>query len=379
MQANILCIDDGPKDEIEAIANTLTFDEGVNINVEVMCPQGVERDVAVIEERLKETSDFALLVDLRLDQDAPANQQRVSYRGPTLVQELRSRMVGPQPALKPFPIVLWSADERLHLDYEADITSHDLFDFVVSKDALRQDFGEVSRKICGLVSGYAKLLNTGRSLKEMLAAFGLDEESSSWMPEEALNEVVDTITRSVPSAAKFINDELLDFEGSLISTEILAVRLGVDLSALDEKETDILMTAFGSALYRGPFCDSRNLWWWAGVEALWHEHDQRNLRRLNADERIVSLAQWLQVTFPVAKKIDHKVHSSHKFFTVCCRSGEPLDPKEGLRFKKNCKYSWQIQPLVSMKEGVNLGASAQDYIIPDDIEFLQDTLETIVS
>lgn len=345
---NYLCIDDQRDKSIQLLLDRLG--SGINITFRRQSPSSLDRQLEEVSEAAANISDddsFGLLIDLRLDMEADETGARVPYRGPTLAQEIRTRMA--EGVIPSFPIVLWSIDEKFVTSYYGDDASHDLFDAVYGKDedvVHRSDV--VGREMYALAMGYRALASVSDTsqLAEILGRTA-DVDSATYADffgesREALKK-----KKSKHAISRLLITGLINRSGLLVDECLLAARLGVDLSKSAD-QWPALLDHIEHASYRGPFSDGWRRWWWYDVENWWTglAGRQRNLRRLSSVERVDLLKASLGIDLTAAEPISENYSS--KFFSVCVATSRPLDPIDGLRVVKSHLYSWNDTYYVSI-------------------------------
>ena len=132
-------------DSVEAVSDG--FNDFGLIEVEVGEPLDFKSQKKDLLKKLKDYD--GLILDLRLDQNMKLD---VSYNAPAIAQELRTAVPNPEDHLRPCPIVLCSTDERMRATYDADQTSHDLFDYKFLKGS-EPDWPKFSKKLHALAEG----------------------------------------------------------------------------------------------------------------------------------------------------------------------------------------------------------------------------------
>lgn len=346
MPTNIkyLCIDDQQDSTIDPLLARLESD-GL-IEFERWTPKNLEDQLPAIEGFIRaQKGAFGLLLDLRLDVDADENGNRVSYRGPTLAQELRTRMAEKQ--IPSFPIALWSVNTKFQKSYFGDESSHDLFDGVFGKDREVADCPDaVAKKLSALAVGYESL--RGLNKESLISTLGLTSETSSPLYSQFLDEYSQIFTENAThEIAHFLLNELLKVEGLLVSEEMIAARLGVSISdSIGEWEK--VKDNFGAAKYEGPFYQAWPRWWWFRVEDWWANlpHENCELGSLTSAERVSLLNEIFNAKLVESKPILPEYSS--QFSTLCVGTSAPLDPVDGLRVVRRSSRNWQDTLYVSI-------------------------------
>lgn len=338
-----LCIDDQQDATIDPLLDRLA--ESGEVNFIRQTPIGFDDQLNAIAQRAASSQGrFGLLLDLRLDVDADVDGNRVAYRGPALAQELRTRMA--EGNLPSFPIVLWSVNTKFKQSYFSDESSHDLFDAVFGKDdEVTGQSLEVSRKLASLVRGYHGL--QGVTAADALVRLGLGGEGESPLYMQFVAQYKLVAKQATHEIAHFLMNELVGIEGLLVTEDMLAARLGIDIQASDEHWKNA-KDCLKFTKYSGPFADGWDRWWWYGVEDWWENlsEGQLDLRRATAEERVSFINNSLGVSLVPADPIEATY--STKFSTLCIALNRPLDPVDGFRVVSRSTLPWQETKYVSV-------------------------------
>lgn len=344
-----LCIDDQQDNSVDLLLDALG--KPGEIIFERNTPVEVGSQVSAIIDMANDMlGRFGLIVDLRLDMESNKEGVRVPYRGPTLAQELRTRMAEGQHS---FPIVLWSIANKLETSFNGDDSSHDLFDAVYGKDdRIQTDSSSVGRELGSLVRGYEIIQSPGR-VNKSIEILSLDLEDGSPVYSPFVEELSLALKSSAPhKGARLILDKLIKMPGLLATEALIALRLGVDVDA-SGSSWGSCKKHFVNAQYAGPFHEGWPRWWWYKVEDWWASLSQKqpNLRRVTAAERVSILNETLSISLIPAKPIVESYQT--RFFTQCVATGLPLDPTDGLRVVQMERKPWHDTGYVSMHAALN--------------------------
>jgi hypothetical protein len=344
---NYLCIDDQRDTSIQLLLDRLG--DGTNVIFARQSPSGLEQQLIEVSGAVSRTSredSFGLLIDLRLDMEADEHGERVPYRGPTLAQEIRTRMA--EGVIPSFPIVLWSIDEKFVMSYYGDDTSHDLFDAVYGKDEdVVKRSGAVGLEMFALAAGYYALRDIN-DIGQLAGALQREAVVDTATYAEFFGECSEAVAKQSKHAiSRLLLTSLINRSGLLVDETLLAARLGVDYAECTE-EWDRFLTQIEEIQYKGPFFQGWRRWWWYDVENWWTGlgDGQRNLRRLTASERVHILNTTFEASLVPAAPIAEGYSS--KFFAVCVATSRPLDPIDGLRVTKSNLRSWNDTYYVSV-------------------------------
>lgn len=342
-----LCIDDQQDrtvgDLLDGVSNgcSIVFERRTPVEVGLQIQQ-------IISEATANRNAFGLLLDLRLDTEADSNGDKVPYRGPTLAQELRTRMTEGE-IVPAFPIVLWTIDENFLKSFCKDETSHDLFDAVYVKDGqITQQPEAVAKEMISLAVGY-RVLNESKQKK--LSAdkiLGLETDDNIGVHAAFLDELADVLDRRPDhQVVQLLLKQLIQVPGLLVDEILVAARLGVDVNAC-HSAWEQLKNQLDQAYYRGPFYEGWERWWWFRVEDWWTtlSEKQPNLRRISAQERVQLLNDRFGLDLVAALPICETDGS--KYYTLCVATKRPLDPVDGLRIVQRDRKSWHDTQYVSV-------------------------------
>lgn len=340
-----LCIDDQPEQYIKPMLDRLAGTNG-DLSFHRMQPRKLEEQLAYVKDLERASEVFGLLLDLRLDEEFDENGEKVFYRGPTLAQELRSRMSDGE--ICSFPIVLWSMNDKIVHSYSPDSSSHDLFDAVYAKDdgQYQLEDGCVSSELVSLARGYQSLrglLKKG-GVKVSGAVEILDLQSSE---RELLDPRLMSCFHNVSvfsAAARVLS--LLKTDGVLIGEGLLAAKLGVDILN-SGKYWGVLKEHLKGSKYGGVFSDGWERWWAHRVDSFGLEVLQlkTSLRRLDARDRVAALNEKLGIGLIPAEPICTQY--STKYTTVCFATKRPLDSSDGFKILSHEQDSWHDSRYVS--------------------------------
>ncbi|MGS0623429.1 hypothetical protein ACU8YE_11035 [Ralstonia sp. VS2407] len=348
-----LCVDDQQDRTVNDLLASITRSGGPKFFRTTPIEVG-EQIKNIIHAANAAPGKFGLLLDLRLDMEANEAGDKVPYRGPTLAQELRTRMAEGEIS-HPFPIVLWSVTNKLDNSFRDENTSHDLFDAVYGKDGqVGSDPTLVAREMVSLTNGYEILYRCKNASKKNAARMmGLAAEDSVGVYAVYLDELKDVLrTKAIHQMARLILVDLIQVPGLLVDERLLAARLGVDFVKCGA-DWEVLKGVLEAVSYKGPFCDGWDRWWWFKVEDWWSSLAERipNIRRISAAERVNLLNAEFGTNLLPAKPIE--AGYSDRFFAVCAGTEQPLDPVDGFRVVQSSKREWHDVAYVSSKAALN--------------------------
>ena len=238
-------------DEVDTIKSIA---EGINVSKKVFVevfPLEQFREFDKLTDKLKEEWDSidGLILDLKLNGGGPNSTK---YTATSLAQWISSYVVTEGRPAK--PLILLSNDLKC-ANYSADVTSHDLFDIVKERNGnIQWDHFAGLLSICA--EDYAKLNEDGRkNLYEILQNDEIDITAGCLAP------FTDPAKFNVSQFASFILNDLFQHPGLLISEELLAARLGVDVEKSGRSWCDFKNKFFGITKYRGVFGTMEERYW----------------------------------------------------------------------------------------------------------------------
>ncbi|NLU96289.1 hypothetical protein [Chitinophaga sp. Ak27] len=330
-----LYIDDENDTSVESVRDG--FNDQELINVIVQQPKDFKTQKNELTKILPEFD--GLILDLRLDQNMTLD---VSYNAPSIAQELRTVMSDPTSGVKACPIILCSTDERMRATYDADVTSHNLFDYKFLKGS-DPNWPKFSQKLHSLATGYKWLNEGGRTIQEI---FGRDEFKAV---DPRIFERFAIGKTTVYEYAHFIEKEMFNHPGALIKERVLASRLGVNIEDSGDAWVNLRDGVFSETLYKGLFSTGWTRWWADKVVDLFKQiSNGKRLAALTGPERLAIIEnmtgiQGLVPALPIADC------QSLNFWTICEGNKMPLDPLEGFRVYESKEVKpWQEPKYISL-------------------------------
>lgn len=290
-----------------------------------------------------------LIIDQKLD---AVNEygKSVDYWGTSLAQNMRTEMIG-DPSVPSSPIVLLSNEDVYLRFFDSDESAHNLFDFTFGKTQVSRDeeFAKKASKIISeLGKAYALARRTIPSLKEQrVSNKELLEPLLCW--NDDLYEYTDTrfveyvVSKShdLHILISLLLNTFVRSAGILITEEMLATKLGVDIN--NSEDWEALLDRIEPYAYNGVFSNLKKRWWMSGIEDWWYEiHHEQTLRALTADERVEVLKSNLELEklVSIAPKYSNGKQSK-KFWVNCIVSGTPLDPYDAIVANKPDLMPWE--------------------------------------
>jgi CheY-like chemotaxis protein len=233
------------------------------IKVEVMAPE--EARTALLQKG-REPAGVLMDVDL-------SSIQGEFGTGPGIAQDIRTKQ---KAGLTPeFPVVRFSAAEPLIKNVVGDPSSDDLFELEILKDDLKTHHGIFASQLVGVREVYDfftdRSVDWDRGDDCLSALFGIPIDRLSDWTHEGIRAKLLTGVRHAPHVAAGVFCRLfLMPAGLLIDSELLAVRLGVDVAASGESWKNLL-ALLKQVAYTGVASSHFDRWWARGLEDWWYE------------------------------------------------------------------------------------------------------------
>lgn len=287
--------------------------------------------------RANSSSFDGLILDLRLD---GFGADRTEFNATALAQELRS--VAARNEIPTFPIVLCSTEEKIKDTYSSDKTSHDLFDYKISKSNPKPDWKKLSQKLSSLAKGYQWICSSKPKLEEVFGVSNLNKL------DQRIIEATDSFS-ALYDSAHFVIKNFFHQTSPLINEKVLAARLGIDLDKMPKEDWQKLVESlFGNAKYVGLFSDGWNRWWADGIVDIFAQFSGENLSFLNAADRVkILIAKSGIDTIVDAKPL--KFCNSTEFWSICEGYKVPIDPLEAFKISTSFGLKpWQESKYISL-------------------------------
>ena len=273
-----------------------------------------------------------IIFDLCLNGDGP---NRISTTASPIAQEIRS--LASSGSICHVPIVLCSTNENINGVFEPDKASHDLYEYKFCKTSV--DFIQSAQILRSLAVGYLKILS-GVPITEILARDNLER-----IDERVFDRFYDT-EQSPLDWSHFLINEIFDHAGVLISKDIMAARLGVDINASSDS-WEALLASFGNEImYRGVFYDGWTRFWSDLLSDQFERLTGYLYQALSATERVDKLNAALGLTLKPATALEFC--TSTFFDTICEGTRAPIDSIEAYEIAENLPLSpWQMPKYLS--------------------------------
>ncbi|MBG6188057.1 hypothetical protein [Flavobacterium sp. CAN_S2] len=362
-----LYIDDENDDSVSAVRDGFNDENLIEVSVEQ--PQDFKSQ---IKDLIVKLNDYdGLILDFRLNQNM---QLDVAYNAPAIAQELRMSVAEPEINVKSIPIILCSTDERMRATYDADMTSHDLFDYKFLKGD-EPDWERFSRKLNSLAIGYKYLNEAERSFEDVIK-----RSDTTGLDPRIIERFKDPARKYLSyDFANFIVKSLFNHPGALIKERVLAARLGVDIEASGQDWSELL-DKLNDYKYKGLFSDGWNRWWMDKINIVFKEISKgKRLSNTNAQQRVAILSEFYALkNLKAAEPIRYCTSTS--YWTICEETKRPLDPLDGFKVFETVELkSWQEPKYLSFyaiaDAGIKRKGLREQFIEKERIQYMKESLK----
>lgn len=314
------------------------------LDIEVISPSGFDETL----QNLNAKGFAAIIMDFRLT----SGLGRVD--APTFASTFRT--VGGNH--KQVPMVLISNEENLPF-FSQDFTSQDLFDFVISKDALRKNYDKYSNRIQSLIDAYQ---NVNALEFDMLKILGIEDGQNL---DYRFISILENFKKKadIYGYIRTINNSLIRSIGALIGQDVLAARFGID-SDCDDFHKLLKTEDIVRCKYTGILSSSYDRWWFNKIDTLWQSISTKPLRRTPASERVEIINQKFGLSLKTAAKLPEA--SSSLFWTICNFYKKPLDPFDGFRYNERKFDEWSEPVYISLYAALEQ-PQLREYLSPMDL------------
>lgn len=245
------------------------------------------------------------------------------FDAPTIAQTLRTKHKND---LKDFPLILMSNETIKVQEFDKDLTSQDLFDFVLTKEEFSSNKQRFREKLDAFIKSYETIVKYKFDLKKVI---GFDD---NYILHSRIKSDAAAISKNLYTLSSFIYYDIVRPIGIVVGEDVLSARLGVSKESEDWKK---LLEKINSCIYEGVYSEYLTRWWMDKIIKWWNDeiNSEISLRSLSAEERVKLLISKTGLTnlIPLTKP-KHSISSN--FWTVCKYSGEPLDPFDGIELIK---------------------------------------------
>lgn len=289
-------------------------------------------------ERACHKNEFdGLIIDLRLD---GAGKDRTEFNATAITSELRS--VAARGEIRSFPIVLCSTEEKIKQTYDSDKTSHDLFDYKVSKSNPEPDWIKISTKLKSLADGYRWLQISKRELKDIVGIGDIQNLDTRITDKFSSFSATYDFTH-------FVIKNFFHQTNPLINEKVLAARLGIDMKKTPKNAWEKLsLEILNDIKYNGLFKLGWRRWWANDLELWFNKMSGEKLAFIDAEKRVEILKKETGLE-ELTHALPLKFCNSSEFWSICEGYKEPIDPLEAFKIFTTVDLKpWQESKVISL-------------------------------
>lgn len=327
-------------------ANSIKSDiESDGISVDVLQPSGFEIDL----QSIYKTGYDAYLMDFRL------TSGKGKVDAPTFATTLRTDGANQRRV----PMIMISTEKNLP-HFENDFTSQDLFDVVIGKDAFRKEHQKYTKRIKVLIDAYRTTQEFNFNIQNVLHI------SNENILDYRLLSILERFAnrKDVYGYLRTISNSLIRAIGPLVGPDVLAARLGVDITC-EHFQKLISVPEFVNCKYQGVLSQSYDRWWFDKIQLLWETMTSMSMRRTIAKERVAILNEKFGLDLKAATPLE--MATSSTFWTICHENKSPLDPSDGFQYRNRHVDEWLEPEYISLISALEHPAQ-QKYLSPRDKE-----------
>lgn len=346
MPIKFLYIDDDETEKLQPLINELIHHSKGELEI----VHTRVRPMQEIKCRFLDGGFHGLIIDQKLDA-ANEHGETVDYWGTSLAQNLRTEMIG-DINVPSSPIVLLSNEDVYLKFYDLDESAHNLFDFTFCKKQVARDT-DFAIKASKIITALAKAYIIARDEIPALRARNVKNEALlepllKWdsdiyeYTDKRFIDYVSSKSHDLHILVSLLLNTFVRSAGILVTEEMLATKLGVDVTASDDWQK--LLLEFDAFTYKGVFSELKVRWWMSRIEDWWHENsdDSQVLRALVAEDRVevIKNITGLESLVAIQPKYSNGKQSK-KFWVNCIVSGTPLDPYDAIVANKPDLMPWE--------------------------------------
>lgn len=351
-----LLIDDdiGAAAEATIYAEALEKASAGELKLNVLKPDALPKTLQAISEMKPD----GLFLDVAFTNALTDQKEHVGFDGIALAQQIRTlqtrgRSMG-SAALQEFPIIRFSKKDVIREYVNEDTTSDDLFDELIDKGDVVDNGALIALRARVLASDYPRIVEFSQADSDESALAAVLGCEAEFLPRLDPRVLLGLRRPGAPAHAfaRYFTAKLLARPGPLISEDLLAVRLGVDL-AKSQSWPD-LRKHLDSAHYRGAFGEGYPRWWQAMVVDWWQTqiNSEKVPARITAAERVAYLKKALGLEGLVALSEDADSPGT-RYWHRCLRSRKPVDPSEAFALMPLYGHeSWQDADYLCLEEAL---------------------------
>lgn len=363
-----LYIDDeykpGSSDNVQAVADRLMLTDKIHVDLHAIN----SFEELTIELGILLKNYDGLILDLQLNDRPNEKNIRFPSNAPTLAQHIRNESTDRK--IKHLPIILCSTNNKIKRLYTKDLTSHDLFDMSFVKEIMQGDdkekdieWNSIIDRLYSLAEGY-KLLEEYKGNLGQIWGIDIKDLDSRMFSRLAENNI------PIHEYARYILKEFIYTTGPLVTEELLAARLGIDM-ANSEDWDKLINKHFIDAKYNGVFSSGWKRWWMHLIDQLFETLTKQPLQFINARERVNLLSGFSGLKKLKNSELIPKC-KSYRYWTLCKGTKMPMDPREGFKInpiiEPNPWQEYEYISLYAMLERIGFDSDNQTLIHLSDRE-----------
>lgn len=356
---------DDEVDTIKSIADGIN--ESQKVHVDIFKLKEYKEFEKLTNQLKSEWNDIdGLILDLKLD---GGGEDSTQFSATSLAQWISSYVVTEHKAAK--PIVLLSNDLKC-ANFNADITSHDLFDMVLERNS-GVEWANFAEILAVLAEDYNRLnMDEEKILSEILQNDSIDTTSTYFA------SFLDATTFNVSQFAAFILNDLFVHPGLLISEELLAARFGVDIEKSGNAWKDFKTKYLNGAKYRGVFEQIKECYWSKKTQEVFANITEgKSAASMTTIQRVATLkANSEEAKGLVAYEPDDKELSTY-CWTIDEVTRKPLDSVNGYMIQEEGGLkSWQEPRFLSF-DTIESGYKGEFRLVPFEQERFNEDLAAL--
>lgn len=307
-----------------------------------------------------------LILDLKLN---GGGVDSTKFTATSLAQWITSFVVTERKEAK--PIILLSNDLEC-VRFEADVTSHDLFDLVLVRSEIKWDcFATV---LAVLAEGFDYMNHDKeKSLFSFLRNESIDTTSTYFA------SFLDKATFNVDQFASFVLNDLFTHPGLLISEHLLAARFGVDIVKSGDNWKRFKEEHLSNAQYKGVFWQIAECYWSRIAEDLFAKlSGGKNASSMTTSQRVAALKACLGEEIGLVAYEPADKNISTYCWTIDEVTKTPLDSSEGYMIQEEGGLKpWQEPRFLSF-DTLESGNKGDYHLVPSEQIRFDGDLEAII-
>jgi hypothetical protein len=355
-QHKYLCLDDDTESVADLVELLNCSSQAVVIVAQP--PKPFDPQIQEIITTAKKSQLRGLILDLRLDELKTVGLPMARYSAPSVAQEMRTLMT--QKRVPPFPILLWSIDQKMARSYNPDLTSHDLFDSYIDKPEVPNTPDKYAGELLSLSLGYRRIAS---AVKKRVSFNQLLRVPDRHIDPRVGEQFASKTVLPTHTYALYILKQLIRRSGPLIDKGTVCARLGVDPTS--PAINRLFKRLDKSVVYKGPFADAWPRWWAHALEDWWQKitGKPQELASLTADDRVVKLRKILRMGDGLDIMSPISDSYSRYFTTTCVASEQPLDPIDGFVVADPGAQPWHDKRYVSREAALDPAAFEKKFTL----------------